>query len=889
MPFVSKLRDFFRSLFSSARLDNDLDQELRSHLEMMVAENIRAGMPASEARRAALIELGGIEQVKEQVREERIFKRFIDALILDLRFAFRQIARSPGFALTAVLSLGLGIGATVAVFSVIYDVIVHPWPYAGADRICKIWTLDKSGTANFPPNLRESDIRQLGQTDVVEDYLAWDWHNLTTTASDIPENVQACETTGNTFLFLGVQPMLGRYILPSDAAGQDAKLVALLNYKFWLRQFNADPGVVGNNIELDHKSYTIVGVMPPRFGWQGPDLWLPLKMNSDPTSYYQIVVKLRKGVSPETASTAFTPLYQHFDKERPVLERFPPQFRVSVRNLTDYYIRGLGTTLSLLFGGAALLLAIGCGNLSVLLLARGTARQYEFAVRSALGASRRRIVRQLLTESLLLAVVGAILGVLLSYLTVSMIVARLPEGSFPGEADFHVHVPILVFSVGLAILTGVVFGLVPAIEISRPKIGGDMQGDSRSVAGNVHGGWIHTALIAGQIALTLLLLSAAGAAITGFLRMVHRPLGYDPHGVMSVGIPIARNSFPTWRERTAHFRELLDTVASMPGVVSAAISGNATPPSNGEFTTFEILGKNALEEQKASVNLVSPEYFGTLRIPLLEGRLWDRSEIVRGARLAVVNQTFVNRYFPEKDAIGRSVRIPELVPEPPFALAAEGSNDWLQIIGIVADAINQGLDKPIQPAVFVPYSLIAFGGTQILVRTQSEPLTMLHSIRQQIARTSPGQQASSHVSDLETWITEEPEWARMRLFSILFSIFSGLALVLAPLGLYSVVSYSVVLRTREFGIRMAMGAQRSHILHLVALTAGASVVIGIAVGLLLSFGLHRMITLWIEDARGGPLIVLAASLLMLLATAVACTVPAIRAASVDPMRSLRCE
>jgi predicted permease len=889
MSLFSKLQDFLRNLFLSASLDTDLDQEVRSHLEMMIAENVRAGMPLDEAQRAALAELGGIEQVKEQVREERIFKRSIDTLVLDLRFAFRQIARSPGFALTAVLSLGLGIGATVAVFSVIYDVILHPWPYSGADRICKIWTPDKSGAADFPPFLRESDIRQLGHTDLVEDYLAWNWRNLTTTASDIPENVQALETTGNTFLFLGVQPMLGRYFLPSDAAGEDAQLVAVLSYKFWLRHFNADPGVVGKDIELDHKSYAIVGVMPPRFGWHAPDMWLPLKMNADPNSRYQVVVKLREGVSPEAASTAFTPLYEQFDKERPAQDRFPPQFRVSVRTLTDYYIRSLGSTLSMLFGAAALLLAIGCGNLSVLLLARGTARQYEFAVRSAIGASRGRIVRQLLTESLLLAILGAAVGVLLSYAAVSLIVVRLPEQSFPGEADFHVHLPILVFSVGLAILTGLVFGLFPAIEISRPKIGRDMQVNSRRVAGNVRCRWIHTGLVAGQIALTLMLLSAAGAAIAGFSRMMRRPLGYDPHGVMSVGIPIARNQLPTWTERTVYFHHLLDTVTSMPGVVSAAISANATPPSNGYFTSLEILGKNALEEQKANVNLVSPEYFSTLRIPLIEGRLWEQSEVVRGAQLAIVNQAFMNRYFPDEVAIGRSVRIPKLVQNPPFALAAEGSDDWLQIIGVVTDALNQGLDKPVQPAVYVPYSLLAGTGTQILVRTRGDPLAMVHSIRQQIAKTSPGQPVYSRVDDLEAWITQEPEWSRMRLFSILFGVFSGLALVLAPLGLYSVVSYSVALRTREFGIRMAMGAQRSDILQLVAFTAGASVVIGVAVGLLLSFGLRRMITLWIEDASGDPLVILAACLLMVLATAVACTVPAMRAVSVDPMRSLRCE
>jgi predicted permease len=890
MPLVSRLRDFLRNLFFPASLDDDLDQEVRSHLEMIVAENMRTGMPAREAHRAALIELGGVEQVKEQVREERIFKRFLDTLILDLRFALRQIARSPGFALTAVLSLGLGIGATVAVFSVIYDVLVHPWPYSGADRICKIWILDESGTRSFPPSLRESDILRLGQNAVVEDYVAFNWLNFTTTGSDVPDNVYASETTGNTFLFLAVNPMFGRYILPSDTpVDQDAQPVAVLSYKFWLRHFNGDPGVIGSSIELSHKSYTIVGVMPARFGWQGPDLWLPLKMDSDPASYYQVAVKLREGVSPEAATAAFTPLYQQFDKERPDPEHFPAQFRISVRNITDFYIRSLGGTLTLLFCAVALLLAIGCGNLSILLLARGAARQYEFAVRAAVGGSRGRIVRQLLTESLLLAVAGAAVGVLLSYEAVSLIVARLPEFSFPGEADFHVHLPILIFSVGLAILTGVLSGIVPAVEISRPQIGRDIQRNSQRFAGNAHGKWMHTGLIAVQIALTLVLLSAAGAAIMGFTNMLRRPLGYDPHGVMSVGIPVARNTLPTWSERTAYFQNLLEGVSSMQGVVSAAISTNATPPSNGFLTAFDILGKNTLEGQQASINLVSPEYFGTLDIPLFEGRLWDQSEVARGAGLVIVNQAFVQLYFRNEDVIGQSVRFPKLVPEPPFALTAPGSDDWLQIIGIVRDAVNRGLDKPVAPAAYVPYTLLAPTGTQILVRTYGEPLAMLHSVRQQIARTSPGQQVGSRVDDLETWIKQEPEWARMQLFSTLFTLFSGLALVLAAVGLYSVVSYSVVVRTREFGIRMALGAQRSDILHIVTLTAGASVAIGISAGLPLSFGLDQVITRWVEDAAGGPFVVLAASLLMILAAAIACIIPAMRAISVDPMRALRSE
>ena len=545
--------------------------------------------------------------------------------------------------------------------------------------------------------------------------------------------------------------------------------------------------------------------------------------------------------------------------------------------------------LYLLFGAVALLLAIGCGNVSILLLARGSARQHELAVRSAVGASRSRIVRQLLTESLLLALIGAGLGVLLAYRAMAFIVARLPEYSFPHEADFHVNLPVLLFSVSLAVLSGVLFGVFPALESARREINHVIQAGTHKMSGSVRGKRMHTGLIAGQIALTLLLLTAAGAAIQGFSRMMRRPLGYDPHHVMSVGIPVHENTLNTWAERAAYFSQLRERVAAMPGVSSAGISTNATPPNNGWNQTFEILGKTASEQQEARANFVSPEYFTTLHIPLVEGRLWEQSEISRGATLALVNQTFARRYFPGEDVLSHSVRMPRLTSQPPYRLNATGSDGWLQIIGIVADALDDGLDKPIVPAVYLPYTVNMFMATQILVRTQGEPLAMLHSVRKEIATVNPDQQIESNVEDLEGWIRREPEWANSRLVSILFGAFSGLALMLAGVGLYSVVSYSVVQRTGEFGIRMALGAHRSDVLRIVLLSAGVSVGLGLASGVALSLGLGRVVTRWVENGVHDPIVVVGVSLLVIVVAALACLVPAMRALAVDPMTALRCE
>jgi predicted permease len=537
-----------------------------------------------------------------------------------------------------------------------------------------------------------------------------------------------------------------------------------------------------------------------------------------------------------------------------------------------------------------LLLAIGCGNVSILLLARGTARQHEFAVRAAVGASSRRLVRQLLTESLILALTGAGLGVFLAYQSLGFIVARLPEGSFPNEADFHINVTVLLFSVGLALLTGILFGLFPALQLARPNISQVMQSSTRKVAGSVRGRRLHSILIAGQIAFTLLLLTAAGIAIQGFVRMLHVNLGYNPHNVMSVGIPVHEHTFPTWAERSEYFTQLRDRIAILPDVLSTGISTNATPPDSGWNQPFEIQGKTVGEDQKASVNFVDSRYFTTLSIPLRNGRLWEESELKRGAPMAVVNEAFVKHYFADSEPLNGAIKIPSLKSEPPERLVAPGSDGWLQIIGVTANALDDGLDKPAKPAIYLPYSVNMWMWTQVLVRSREDPRSILHSVKQQIVGVNPDQQATLWDDGvLESWIKNQPVFARGRLVSVLFGAFSVLALLLATVGLYSVVSYSVVQRTTEFGIRMALGAQKRHVLKIVFASAGVSVGLGIVAGLALSFALNRFIARWVENASASPLVLLGASSLLLSVAALACLLPARRASRVDPMVALRCE
>ena len=811
----------------------------------------------------------------------------MQTLLQDLRFAFRQILRNPGFSLAAVLSLTLGIGVTVAVYSILYDAVLHPWPYAGIDRICDVWITDSAGHEGTW-GLTGPQIRQLRQTHAVEDVVAASSSEETITGTDVPDDARVVEMTGSHIQFLGLPPLLGRYFVPSDAPdGQDPQPVAVLSFKFWQRHSRGDPAVVGKTVQLNHKTYTVLGVMPVRFTWGDGEIFVPMKLASDQLHRYSTKIKLKPGVSTAAAEAEFRPLYGEFDHQTPNV--FPKQFKISVRGLADTYTRDLKKTMVLLFGAVALLLAIGCGNVSILLLARGAARQHEFAIRSAVGASGFRIVRQLLTESLLLSATGAGLGILVAYRAIGFLIPRLPDHSYPYEADFHINLAVLFFSVGLALLSGIVFGLFPALQSARPEISQVMQAGTQRLTGSVKGRRLHTALIAGQIALTLLLMTAAGAAIQAFIRMNAVPLGYEPRHVMSVEIPINEDAHATWVDRARFLTALRDKIAAMPGVLSAGVSTNATPPNSGWRLPVEILGKSASQNQEAEVEFVGSEYFATLRIPFLSGRAWNQSEIARGATLVLVNQAFVRQYLSGGDALGHAVRVPQFATLPPMALTANGSAGWLQIIGVVGDSLDDGLDKPVEPAIYAPYTLITLPFTQVLVRTQGEPLAMLHSIKQQIASVDPDQQTAGDIRDLEGWIQREPEFARARLISMLFGAFSILALSLAAVGLYSVVSYTVLQRTSELGVRVALGARRRDVLSIVALSAGTSVGLGIATGLALSFGLNRLIARWIESGTHDPILVLAASGLLILVSALACMVPARRALSIDPMVALRCD
>ncbi|MGC1648089.1 MAG: ABC transporter permease [Candidatus Sulfotelmatobacter sp.] len=810
------------------------------------------------------------------------------SFVQDFRYSLRQLSTNPGFALTAILSLALGIGATVSVFSVIYGVLLHPFPYANIDRLANLSIRDTRGNL-FDPWFSAPQLRELRKARAFESIATWNSSNLTVTGRDLPEDVVAFFGIGETFPTLGVPALLGRDLGPSDSTdGQEPQPVVMLHYRFWQRHFNGDPSVIGKSLELNHKNYTIVGVTPANFTWGwGADVYLPQEIGNDQGG--GVVAQLQPGVSSAAADAELQLLLERLSKERP--HSFPEGFKVDIRPLTFEVRRNMGGTLYLLLAAVGMLLAIGCSNVSILLLARGTARQHEFAVRSAVGAGGVRIVRQLLTESLTLALTGMGLGILMAYRLVGLIVAWMPSRMYPPDVAVGVNLPVLLFSAGLALFTVVLFGLVPALQMAKPDIRQVMQSSAKRSAGSVRGRRLHGTLIAGQIALTLLLLTAAGSAMTGFMRLMRVPLGYDPTNVLSVGIPLQENTMTTWESRANYFEHLRATIAGLPEVVSAGLSSSATPPISGWEQRFELLGQPTAspEYQTARISFADPAYFGILRMPLLQGRIWNPTEVTRGASLVIVNQSFAKRYYPQGGIVGHSLRVPTLISKPPDSLTAPGADGWKEVIGVVADALNDGLDKPVKPAIFVPYSTLMLMGAQVLIRTRAAPESIVQSVRKQLASVNPDQQISSRIENLETRIKQRPEVARGRLIAALFAGFSILALVLSAVGLYSVVSYSVAQRSNEFSIRIALGAKRSHVLKVAMASAGISVAFGIVVGLTLRVGMNRIVSIWVGNSGSHPLIVLGSSCLLLLVAATACLVPVRRALSVDPMTALRCE
>ena len=809
----------------------------------------------------------------------------MEFFLYDFRHSIRELSNRPAFTLTAILSLALGLGATCAVFSVIYAVLINPYPYTGAARIVEIHLLDPQGNDHVT-GYSGPEMAQLRTLKSFESVVGIHEGNLTVNDGALPEEIHSVALSPDYPNHWGVAPLIGRWLLPSDALpGSDPQPVVVLSYKFWQRYFMSDPNVLNRTIRLVHKPYQVVGVMPPRFRWDDADLYSAAKVNQDPNSGFFVSLKLHDGVSLAQANAELQPVLEQIARVRPAY--FPASFRADLVSITSVYARQLGTTLYALLATVASLLLIGCGNVSILLLARGIDRRHEFAVRSAVGADRSRILCQLLTESFVIALAGSVLGLLVAWQGLALIVALLPQFSFPPESMIRINIPVVLFSMALTFVTTILSGLWPALQVSRPNLAQLLQG-ARRISGSTGARRTQNAMVGVQVALTVLMLTLAATAVKGFFRLLDAHLGYDPQNAVSLGISMHENSHVSWQDRVEYFDQLRASIAGMPQVIGASISSNATPPSSGDDLRVEFLGRPDLGSPEVRMNFVSPEYFSLLQIALLQGHVWDHRETMRGAPVAVINQSMARQYWPNGDAIGHQIRTPDLIDQPPHSPSARDATNWLQVVGVVADSRNDGMRSAIKPAIYVPYSLHVWTFTQIVAKTRVAPLSAIQDFRAQIAEVDRDQQITNPL-DLQDRITSDPEFAQQRLVAILFSIFSMLALTLAIVGLYSVVSYAVAARTNEFGIRLALGATSRDIVQLVLSSTTFNVGAGLATGLFLSLALSSLFAKWVNEPSRDPLILALVSLSLIATALVAAAVPARRASAADPLIALRYE
>jgi predicted permease len=812
----------------------------------------------------------------------------LGALGQDVRYGLRALATSRGFAAVAIVTLALGIGASTAIFSVIYNVLMVPFPYADAGRLMSVQIRDteRKEPGGRPVFTGPEYLDYVEQNHVFDRVIASSPEDVLSTSGEGTERYEGYLVTPGTFEFFGMPVLLGRVMEPADYE-PGAPPVFVLRYKTWVTRFGADPGVLNRTYVLNGTARTLIGIMPPRFAWGDADLWIPEKparavdaSSGSLPRYWFLLGHLKPGVSIAEAEADLNVVAQRLAKVYP--KDYPKRFKVEIQSLAELVVGRFRTTLFVVLAAVGLLLLIACGNVANLLLARAAAREKELAVRAALGASRWRLVRQLLVESLLLALGGAALGAFLAWAGLKTLVAAIPPRIIPAEAVIRLDGAVLAFTLAVGAATALVFGLVPALQAARRDINDPLRDSGKGTTGGFRRGHLRNAVVVLEVALSLALLVGAGLLMRSFVALREVGLGFEPDNILVARLPLPKDRYKTAEELAGFYRPLLARLEALPGV-EAATETSTLPPYGGIRSTVEVPGRTHDETWTALFQLCSEGYFDVLKIRFTAGRPFSEAEVAGARKLAVVNQTFVRKYFGGEDPIGRSVRLAELATFPDKV-----EDPTFEVIGVVADAKNQGLQDPPLPEVWVPYTMTGSGERGILVRTAGDPQLLLNAVRKEIWATDRSV-ALTLTGTLEEFIAQF-SYAGPRFGFVLMSVFAGIGLVLVTIGVYSVISYTTARQTHEIGIRMAIGAGRGDVLRLVVRMGGRLVAIGIAVGLAVSLGLARAIEsqLWGVSAHD-PATLAAVAAVLLVTGLVACWVPARRATRVDPVIALRYE
>jgi len=874
------------TLFRRGRSERELAHEVDAHLGELQREFERRGLPPEDARVAARRSFGGIEQVKELQRDARSF-RWLEDLRRDVAYGVRTLSRTRGFTIAATLTLALGISAVTVIYSVVRNVVLDPFPYSRSDRLVNVVLRDASDRQVRGPYFPAAEFLDYQeQTTVFEDVVGTSRDSMLWQGANGPERLDVAWMTPNGFDFLGVKPLFGRVFDASDAA-PGAPPVAVMCHRAWIRSFGADLGVIGRTLVLDGTAWTVIGVMPPRFEWNIADLWLPAAINrgDDPRTQRgsrAFQAHLRPGVSPKEAEAQLNVIGARRAREHP--NEYPPQYHFQVIKVVDWVVRGFRAVLYTMFGAVSLLLMIACCNVANMLLARATIREGEIAIRAAIGASRSRIVRQLLVESALLAAGALIAGSLMAYGGIQALARLLPPGQgVPWETQIRLDRPVLVFAIIVAAASTFAFGLFPALQSVRRDIGTGANVAGRTTAGRRQTR-MRSSLVIAQVALSIVLLLGAGLLMRTFVKLVGVDLGFDPKNVLVAFVALPPQRSTSADDQRSLYRQIADRSATVPGVVSVAmVSGFGFPPFGGLPSALEIPGVTTDPSSPALIVFGSERLPDTLGIPIMKGRGLSTIDIEQAHRVAVINETLARRYFGSEDPLARVIRLPRLT-----TLPRPITDPTFQIIGIMRDVATVGPRENPAPEVMVPFSLRLPGAVGLLVRTTDDPLRALNTLRREI-QVVDAQVALADPLTLERLI-QMNFYARPGFILLVLGIFAATGAFLVALGIYGVLAYTVSQQTREIAIRMALGGESGHVIRMIVRFGLQLVAAGLLIGLAISFATNRLLTaqLW-NTSPNDPLTFAVVILLITTIGVLACWVPARRAVRVQPMIALRHE
>jgi len=879
--FAARLRGFL----SGRERDHEFEEEIQQHLQLLTERFVAQGMPGDEAARAARRQFGNPALLEESRRELQTLTS-LEALWLDLRYALRTLWKSRAFAAVSIATLALGIGATTAIFSVVDNVLLTPFPYKDASRLVFpqiVGSRENEDEARQGYTAAEA-VEFAEQNHVFSGTIGTEEDEFLLQRGEGTEQLYGVRVTPGTFEFFGMPALLGRVMQPADYE-PEAPPVFVLRYQAWKERFHADPSILNQPFLLNGTARTLIGIMPPRFGWFEAEVLVPGKLTpaAGPVGAmpdWFVLGRLKPGVSKPQAQADLTVIAKQLAKIYP--QNYPADFSVQVRKLGDTVIGNFASTLYIVLAAVGLLLLIACSNVANLMLARATTRQKEFAMRTALGAGRGRLLRLLLIESLVVSIAGAALGTFMAWGGLKLLVRAMPQNLIPTESVIELNAPVLAFTLCLALLTALMFGLAPGLQSSGHDLNASLRDSGKGVSGSFRGKWLRDAVVVGEVALSLILLIAAGLLMRSFVALRSLQLGFKADHVFETVIVLPANRYQTGEQVTGFFRPLIARLKALPGVLDAAES-SALPPYNYRESKLEIGGETHQENWLTLFQQVSDRYFGTLQIPFTKGRSFSQAEVVQGRRVAVVNDTFARKYLLNTDPVGQRLRLAGLESSPDPA-----PDTSFEVVGVVRDMTNRGLQVPIGPEVWIPYTISAPARRVLLVRTAQDPQSMADTIQKEVWATDSGA-ALANPGTLEDRI-DKLTYAGPRFGSLLMTIFGCVGLILVTVGVYSVLAYATTRKTQEIGIRMALGARRGDVVEMVVWAGLRLVALGIVLGIAISFLLGRILGSELVSVKAyDPATIAATTLLLTMTAGFASWIPARRAARVDPLIAVRFE